>query len=67
MRDPKCDKCGAPVTTGLMPVLCHHARNCAFVEDDQHWQSVEDFRKFFDIKRAKPADGVGAVDGGKAG
>jgi hypothetical protein len=27
---PTCDKCGAPVTTGLMAVLCPFAEQCAF-------------------------------------
>jgi hypothetical protein len=48
---PKCDKCGAPITTGSMAVFCQFARECAFVEDDDQWQSVEDFRKFFEIER----------------
>lgn len=52
---PKCDKCGAPVTTGAMALFCPHARACAFVEDDAHWQTIEEFRDDFWIARAAAA------------
>jgi hypothetical protein len=48
---PKCDKCGAPITTGSMAVFCKFARECAFVEDDEQFASVESFREAFGIER----------------
>lgn len=27
--DPKCEKCGLAITTGMMPALCSNARACA--------------------------------------
>lgn len=30
MDDPKCDKCGAPITTGLMAVFCPR-NDCEFM------------------------------------
>jgi hypothetical protein len=35
---PKCDRCGAPVTTGLMAVFCPRAEQCEFWPD--HPESV---------------------------
>ncbi len=29
-NDPTCDKCGAPVTTGLMAAFCPRFRDCEF-------------------------------------
>lgn len=50
---PTCEKCGAPVTTGMMAVLCPRARACAFVMDDDHWETVEEFREDLGISRAR--------------
>lgn len=33
--DPKCDKCGAPITTGLMAVFCPKGDDCEFFVADQ--------------------------------
>ena len=35
MDDPKCDKCGAPITTGLMAVFCPYAEQCEFFVPEQ--------------------------------
>ena len=32
--DPRCDKCGAPITTGLMAVFCPLAKECEFWVED---------------------------------
>lgn len=48
---PKCDKCGVPVTTGMLAMMCPHGRACAFVDDDEHWQTVEEFRQDLGIER----------------
>jgi hypothetical protein len=53
VHEPKCDRCGAPVTTGAMALMCPHGRQCAFVESDDHWQSVEELRIDFGIERVK--------------
>lgn len=53
-EDPKCDRCGAPITTAAMPMLCPHGRQCGFVEDDEHWQQVESLRVDLGIERVKP-------------
>lgn len=31
---PKCDKCGAPITTGFMVFLCPQREQCEFFEAD---------------------------------
>ena len=41
---PRCGKCGAPITTGAMAMLCPFGRQCEFVDDDEHWAIVEEFR-----------------------
>lgn len=28
--EPKCDKCGAPITTGLMAAFCPDGKDCEF-------------------------------------
>lgn len=28
--DPKCDKCGAPICTGLMAAFCPYGKECEF-------------------------------------
>ena len=39
-KEPTCDKCGAPITTGLMAVFCPAGKECEF------WvPEVEQFRK----------------------
>jgi hypothetical protein len=53
-NDPKCDRCGAPITTGMMAMMCPHGRQCAFVDDDEHWQTIEELRIDFGIERANP-------------
>lgn len=36
---PRCDKCGAPVTTGAMAILCQHGQDCPL------WNpAVEEFK-----------------------
>ena len=37
-QDPKCDKCGAPVTTGMMAAICPRAEKCAFWPADESSQ-----------------------------
>lgn len=32
--EPRCDVCGAPVTTGLMAVFCPEKERCEFWPDD---------------------------------
>ena len=34
-HDPRCDKCGAPITTGMMAVICPHAEQCEFWVPEQ--------------------------------
>ena len=51
--EPKCDRCGAPITTGMMALMCPHARQCALVDGDEHWQTVEELRIDFGIERVK--------------
>lgn len=29
-NDPRCDKCGAEITTGLMAVFCPRGKECEF-------------------------------------
>lgn len=53
-EDPACDRCGAPITTAMMPMICPHGRQCGFVEDDEHWQQVEALRVELGVKRVKP-------------
>ena len=33
--EPHCDKCGAPITTGLMAVFCPMAEQCEFWVPEQ--------------------------------
>ena len=49
-----CGKCGAPITTGAMALLCPYGRQCEFVGDDEHWETVELCREDFGIERYKP-------------
>ena len=49
---PKCDKCSAPITTGLMATMCPHARACALVHDDEHFAVIEELREDLGIERA---------------
>lgn len=51
--EPKCDRCGAPITTGMMALMCPHGRQCALVDGDDHWQTVEELRLDFGIERVK--------------
>lgn len=55
--DPTCGKCGAPITTGMMAVLCPRGRQCEFVMDDEHWEQIEDFRQDLSITRAAASIG----------
>jgi hypothetical protein len=50
-EEPKCDRCDAPITTGMMALICPHGRQCAFVDDDEHWQIIEGLRAGFGIER----------------
>lgn len=34
IEDPKCDTCGAPVTTGAMALICPRREQCEFWNDD---------------------------------
>jgi hypothetical protein len=51
--EPKCDRCGAAITTGMMALMCPHARQCALVDGDENWQTVEELRIDFGIERVK--------------
>jgi hypothetical protein len=42
---PKCEKCGAEITTGLMAVLCPLDKDCALRGDAG--ESVDDLRAMF--------------------
>lgn len=55
---PTCDKCGAPITTGLMAVFCPQADQCEF------W--VEDQREFIEELRAATTPPIVRQSGGKA-
>lgn len=47
--DPRCDKCGAPITTGLMAVFCPAGRQCEF------WtEGVDEFAEDLGLKRGTP-------------
>lgn len=35
MDDPKCDTCGAEITTGLMALFCPRKEQCEFYPDDE--------------------------------
>ncbi len=41
-RDPCCDRCGAPITTGLMAAFCPHRERC------EYWPEDEESQKFID-------------------
>lgn len=44
MDDVPCEKCNAPITTGLMAVFCPHKQECAF------WvPGVEEFKRDWDV------------------
>lgn len=51
---PKCDRCGAPITTAMMPLICPHGRQCGFVDGAEHWKEVEALRIELGIKRVQP-------------
>lgn len=40
--DPRCETCGAPITTGLMAAICPRRERCEFWPDD------EDSQRFLD-------------------
>jgi hypothetical protein len=40
--DPKCDRCGAPITTGLMAAICPRREQCEFWPDDAESQQFLD-------------------------
>lgn len=43
-EEPKCDKCGAEITTGAMAVFCPEGKKCEF------WvPEVEEFKRDFGI------------------
>jgi hypothetical protein len=33
-----CEKCGAPITTGMMAMICPHAEKCEFWPEDESSQ-----------------------------
>jgi uncharacterized Zn finger protein (UPF0148 family) len=33
MSDPHCDKCGAPITTGMMVMICPRHEACEFWDE----------------------------------
>jgi len=37
-QDPKCDRCGATVTTGMMAVFCPRSEKCEFWPADESSQ-----------------------------
>ena len=39
---PKCDRCGAPMTTGLMAAICPRREGCEFWPDDKDSQDFLD-------------------------
>lgn len=49
MTDPKCDKCGEEITTGMMAFFCPHGSECEFWPHDapeasqiavyEHWET----------------------------
>ena len=49
-----CGKCGSPITTSAMALMCPRGRQCEFVADDEHWETVERCREDFGIERYKP-------------
>jgi hypothetical protein len=41
MEDPKCEKCGAPISTGLMALLCPGREECAlWVDGDPEFAAM---------------------------
>lgn len=40
--DPRCDRCGAPITTGLMAAFCPHRERCEFWPEDEASQQFLD-------------------------
>lgn len=41
-REPRCDKCGAEITTGLMAAFCPKAKECEF-----YVPGIEEFMEVF--------------------
>jgi hypothetical protein len=56
--DPKCDKCGAPITTAMMAAICPHRERCEFWPDDAESQAFLDSLGW----RYKPTDGAAGMD-----
>jgi hypothetical protein len=50
---PKCDRCDAPITTGLMAAFCAHKEKCEFWPEDEDSQ---DFITELGFERAKPQE-----------
>lgn len=42
---PKCDKCGLPITTGLMAVFCPLDKECEFWPGPLHQEFIDEFRR----------------------
>ena len=40
---PRCDKCGAPVETGLIAVFCPHGDDCEFFVEE-HADTIHEMR-----------------------
>lgn len=45
-QDPKCDKCGAEITTGLMAAFCPKGKECEFYDP-----AVDEFMAEFGLVR----------------
>ena len=41
-EEPKCDRCGAPITTGAMAAICPRREKCEFWPDDEESQRFLD-------------------------
>jgi hypothetical protein len=45
---PVCEKCGVPITTGAMAILCPLNKECA-LRDEDNAESIDSFREAFGI------------------
>lgn len=55
---PTCDKCGAPISTGLMAVICPEDEQCAFWPTDLGGQIfVRKMRKLSGVRPEKTVEG----------
>jgi hypothetical protein len=51
--DPTCDKCGVPITTGMMVMICPRRESCEFW-DDAFTPEEKEFVRSFWIKPREP-------------